>query len=60
MGYFDSRAWQYASYNNFGFRIHYDKIFKPEYLPSRIRYNAFFFWAILGAFMFKFRPLVSY
>ena len=32
---------------NFGFRIHYNKLFKPEYLPARVRYNQFFFYSIL-------------
>ena len=36
---------------NFGFRIHYNKIFAPAYLPSRVRYNQAFFWlfALCGA-----------
>ena len=33
-------------YGNYGFRIHYNKIFKNEYLPARVRYNQFFFWSI--------------
>ena len=45
--------------NNIGFRIHYDKIFKPEYLPSRIRYNSFFFYAGLGMFLYWLKPHVS-
>ena len=31
-----------------GPRISYNKIFKPEYLPHRIRYNKAFFFAIFG------------
>jgi len=27
--------------------VYYDKVFKKEYLPSRIRYNQFFFYAFL-------------
>ena len=37
-------------------RISYNKIFKPEYLPHRIRYNKAFFFAIFGlgsAFLLK-------
>ena len=33
------RRIQYAGYGNMGFRLHYNKIFKVEYLPARIRYN---------------------
>ena len=32
--------------NNFGFRLHYNRLYKAEYLPARIKYNtAFFFFA---------------
>jgi hypothetical protein len=31
--------------NNIGFSIYYDKVHKKEYLPSRVRYNQFFFYA---------------
>ena len=31
--------------HNFNFGLYYDKIYKKEYLPSRIRYNQFFFFA---------------
>ena len=41
---FNQRWWSYVG-NNFGFSLHYDKVFKKEYLPSRIRYNQFFFFA---------------
>ena len=44
---FQERLAQYAVHNlNFG--IYYDKLYKKEYLPSRIRYNQFFFYAALG------------
>ena len=29
---------------NYGFRIQYNRMFKPEYLPARIKYNGFFFF----------------
>jgi len=31
--------------------FHYDKVYKPEYLPSRIRYNYLFGLLILGSWM---------
>ena len=34
---------------NYNFSIYYDKMYKKEYLPSRIRYNQFFFYATLFA-----------
>ncbi len=34
--------------NNFGFRLQYNRLFKPEYLPTRVKYNQFFFIAIIG------------
>ena len=44
---FNERLWFYAQQNcNFG--IHYDKIYRKEYLPSRIRYNQFFFYVGLA------------
>ena len=45
---FNERFMQYAS-QNFNFGLYYDKIYKKEYLPSRIRYNQFFFYAALSA-----------
>ena len=30
---------------NLQFGIYYDKVFKKEYLPSRIRYSQFFFYS---------------
>ena len=46
-----SRMSKYMVHNlNFG--IYYDKIYKKEYLPTRIRYNQFFFYTLLiGGFM---------
>ena len=41
---YNTRLFEYAG-QNIGFGIHYDKIYKKEYLPSRIRYNQFFFYA---------------
>ena len=38
------RVCSYAIHN-FNFGIYYDKIYKKEYLPTRIRYNQFFFFA---------------
>ena len=35
--------------NNFGFRLQYNRLFKPEYLPARVRYNQFFFGIALLA-----------
>ena len=40
--------------HNFRFkapRIQYDKVFKPEYLPARVRYNQFFALALVGGLM---------
>ena len=33
---------------NFGFRVQYNRMFKPEYLPARIKYNGFFFFSALA------------
>ena len=36
---------------NFNFGVYYEKIFKKEYLPTRIRYNQFFFYAgLIGGY----------
>ena len=43
---FRERLFHYAA-ANFNTGLYYDKIYKKEYLPSRIRYNAFFFYAAL-------------
>ena len=32
---------------NLNFAINYDKLYKKEYLPSRIRYSQFFFYTFL-------------
>lgn len=40
---YNSRLYEYVAVNA-GFGIHYDKRFKKEYLPSRVRYNQFFFY----------------
>ena len=38
------------------FSIYYDKIYKKEYLPSRIRYNQFFFYtALFGLSYYTFK-----
>ena len=42
--YFWRRLYEYGA-NNLQFTIYYDKVFRKEYLPSRIRYNQFFFYA---------------
>ena len=34
--------------NNFGFRLQYNRLFKPEYLPARVKYNQFFAIAVVG------------
>ncbi len=37
---------------NLQFGLYYDKVFKKEYMPSRIRYNQFFFYAIFAYFIY--------
>jgi hypothetical protein len=44
---------------NFGFRIHYNKFYKPEYLPARVRYNQFFFFSILAIGLYRLKSSVS-
>ena len=46
---------------NFNFAIYYDKLYKKEYLPSRIRYNQFFFFASLAVAckFLLFKPMFS-
>ena len=39
--------------NNFGFRLQYNRLFKPEYLPTRVKYNQFFFLMIIGLWASK-------
>ena len=34
--------------SNFGFRLQYNRLFKPEYLPARVKYNQFFAFALIG------------
>ena len=46
------RLYEYGA-SNLQFGIYYDKVFRKEYLPSRIRYNQFFFFAFLGCFLFN-------
>ena len=43
---YKSRARLWFSLGNFGFRVHYNKLFKPEYLPARVRYSQFFFYTL--------------
>mmetsp|Transcript_4817 Transcript_4817/g.8264 ORF Transcript_4817/g.8264 Transcript_4817/m.8264 type:complete len:97 (-) Transcript_4817:149-439(-) len=31
---------------NFGFTAYYQKIYKKEYLPTRVRYNQFFYYLL--------------
>ena len=42
------RMWTYYTHN-FNFSIYYDKLYRKEYLPSRISYNQFFFYSALFA-----------
>ena len=51
---FRARLGEYMT-ANFNFGLYYDKIYKKEYLPSRIRYNQFFFYTFLvgGIYMFS-------
>ena len=34
---------------NYGFRVQYNRLFKNEYLPGRVKYNTFFFLAVAGS-----------
>merc|ERR1712156_114034 len=36
-------------YTNYGFRVQYNRLFKNEYLPGRVKYNTFFFIAVAGS-----------
>ena len=45
---------------NYGFRVQYNRLFKPEYLPGRVKYNGFFFFTILGAYIGYNRSSVSF
>ena len=53
---FRHRFLQYSTMN-FNFAVHYDKLYKKEYLPSRIRYSQFFFYS---AFALGCMGLLSY
>ena len=46
--------------NNFSFSFYYDKIYKKEYLPSRIRYSQFFFYSFIAYYAYNFRSKVCY
>ena len=35
--------------SNYGFRVQYNRLFKNEYLPGRVKYNTFFFFAVAGS-----------
>ena len=48
---FRERLFDYLG-NSGHFNIYYDKIYKKEYLPSRIRYNQFFFYGALISFSY--------
>ena len=54
----ESRGFDYAI-NNFGFRLQYNRLFKTEYLPARVKYNQFFFFAILASWYGLYRSKVS-
>ncbi len=57
---FSERLGIYLS-QNLSFSLYYDKMYKKEYLPSRVRYNQFFFFATLTAFSsyFLFKPMFA-
>ena len=57
--YFWRRLYEYGA-NNLQFTIYYDKVFRKEYLPSRIRYNQFFFYSIFIYFLYNLHHKVSY
>ena len=43
----NSQRWlTYYSEGNLGFRIHYNKLFKVEYLPGCVRHSQAIFWGI--------------
>ena len=46
---------------NFNFSIYYQKLYAKEMLPSRIRYNQFFFWGafVLASKYLLFRPMFA-
>ena len=45
--------------HNYGFRVQYNRLFKTEYLPARVRYNTFFFFAVAGSLYAVQRSKVS-
>ena len=45
--------------SNYGFRVQYNRLFKTEYLPARVRYNTFFFFAFAGGLYALQRSKVS-
>ena len=45
--------------SNYGFRVQYNRLFKTEYLPARVRYNTFFFFAFAGSLYALQRSKVS-
>ena len=48
-----------ARMQNFGFRLQYNRLYKPEYLPARVRYNQFFFIVLLAGGLGAVRGKVS-
>ena len=48
-----------SAINKFGFRLQYNRLFKPEYLPGRVKYNQFFFMLIASLGYGYFRANVS-
>ena len=52
---------EYSRYgaNNLNVTVYYDKVFKKEYLPSRIRYNQFFFYSLAFYFLYTVHNKVS-
>ena len=51
----NQRLIEHLGHLNFGFRVHYNKIYKAEYLPARTRYNQFFFYSALLLGLNQFR-----
>ena len=45
--------------HNFGFRLQYNRLYKPEYLPGRVRYNQFVVLAIVGVWLGTYSTKVS-
>jgi len=54
-----SRIIRYAMSNMFP-HIHYEKLFKKEYLPSRIRYSQFVFYVALAGLFYIDYPSVRH